>query len=382
MKILHLCLSSFFPDGFAYQENILPRINHEDGHEVRILASTETYIDNAHVGYLEPSEYVTEYGVPIKRLPYVKAGPNFVTIKFRKYPHVYEEIAAFAPDVIMSHGLSYWSVLDVIRYKKDHPEVKLYADTHTAAYNSGTNWLSLHVLHRFFYRRLIQKALPYLEKYFYVGEGERQFSIQNYGVPESLMEFYPLGGTLLPEEEYQAVRTRRRAELGLAEDTPLLLHTGKLNALKRTDELLRAFATVPELNARLAVIGSIPEDRKDLLNSLMEADKRVTYLGWRSGEELQEYLCACDLYCQPGSGSATLQNAICRNCPLLLYPHGSYLKDYNWGNVFWVKTEADMAEAFRRLAEDLTVLTPMEECSCRCAQEMLDYRKLAARLYQ
>lgn len=382
MKILHLCLACFYIDNYTYQENILPRINKEDGHEVRIIASTETYIDNIHYGYVNPSEYVTEYGVPIKRLPYKKVLTDFITHKFRAYPHLYEEISSFAPDVIMCHDIAFWSVLDVVRYKKAHPTVKLYADTHTAAYNSGTNWLSLHVLHRFFYRRLIQKALPYLEKYFYVGEVERQFSIRNYGVPESLMEFYPLGGTLLPEEEYQAVRTRRRAELGLAEDTPLLLHTGKLDALKRTDELLRAFATVPELNARLAVIGSIPEDRKDLLNSLMEADKRVTYLGWRSGEELQEYLCACDLYCQPGSVSATMQNAICRNCPLLLYPHGSYLKDYNWGNVFWVKTEADMAEAFRRLAEDLTVLTPMEECSCRCAQEMLDYRKLAARLYQ
>ena len=382
MKILHLCLANFYIDAYNYQENILPRINREDGHEVLILASTETFENNLRLGYVEPSAYVTEYGVPIKRLPYVKIGTHFMSIKLRKYPHLYEEISAFAPDVILSHGLSYWSVLDVIHYKKDHPEVKLYADTHTAAYNSGTKWLSLHVLHRGLYRYLTQKALPYLEKYFYIGEGERQFSIQNYGVPESLMEFYPLGGMLLPEEEYQAVCAKRRAELGLAEDELLLIHTGKLAALKRTDELLRAFAAVPELNARLAVIGSIPEERKALLLPLMEADKRVIYLGWKSGEEIQEYLCACDLYCQPGSVSATMQNAICRNCPLLLYPHESYLKDYDWGNIYWVETEADMAEAFRRLAEDPAMLAPMGECSRRCARGMLDYRKLAARLYQ
>ena len=83
MKILHLCLACFYIDNYTYQENILPRINHEDGHDVRILASTETYVDNAHLGYVEPAEYVTEYGVPIKRLPYVKAGNGFVTHKFR-----------------------------------------------------------------------------------------------------------------------------------------------------------------------------------------------------------------------------------------------------------------------------------------------------------
>lgn len=382
MKILHLCLACFYIDGYNYQENILPRINKEDGHEVHILASTETYVDNVRLGYVEPSEYVTEYGVPIKRLPYVKVGTRFSTVKFRKYPHVYEEIAAFAPDVILSHDLTYWSVLDVLRYKKDHPEVEFYADTHTAAYNSGTNWLSLHVLHRVYYRFLTRRILPYLEKYFYIGEGERLFAVQNYGVPESMMEHYPLGGTIIPEAEYQSLRAKRRAELGLAEDELLLVHSGKLDSPKRTDKLLRSFAAVPELKAKLAVIGSIPEDRKALLTSLMEADGRVVYLGWKTGEELEEYLCACDLYCQPGSGSATMQNAVCRNCPQMLYPHASYRKYNDWGNVFWVETEADMAAVFRQLAEDPSVLAPMEEGSRRCARELLDYRKLAARLYR
>lgn len=382
MKILHLCLANFYIDRYNYQENILPRINREDGHEVLILASTETFVDNMRLGYVESSEYATEYGVPIKRLSYAKIGTHFTTIKIRKYPHLYEEIAAFAPDVILSHGLSYWSVLDVIRYKKDHPEVKLYADTHTAAYNSGMNWLSLHVLHRIFYKYLIRKALPYLEKYFYIGEAERLFSLRHYGVPESLMEFYPLGGTLLPEEEYRAVRARRRAELELAENVPLLVHSGKLTASKKTDALLRAFAAVPELNARLAVLGSIPEDRKSLLLSLIEADKRVSYLGWKSGEELQEYLCACDLYCQPGGVSATMQNAVCRSCPILSYPHEVYTKDFDYGNFLWVKTEEDMADAFRLIQREPERLAELEEGSRRCARELLDYRKLAARLYE
>lgn len=382
MKILHICLSNFYIDGYNYQENVLPRINKEDGHEVRIIASTETFLDNTRPGYLEPSEYVTEYGVPIKRLPYVKVGSHFTTVKFRKYPGVYEEIAAFAPDVMMVHELNFWSVLDVIRYKKEHPDVKFYADTHAAAYNSGTNWLSLHVLHRCFYKYLIQKAIPYLDKFFYIGEGERLFALKNYGIPESLMEFYPLGGSIFPPEDYAEKRERRRAELGLAPDELLLVHAGKLDALKRTDELLRAFAAVPELNAKLAVIGSIPEDRKELLMSLIEQDNRVQYLGWKSGAELQEYLCACDLYCQPGSVSATMQNSVCCNCAILSYPHAAYTRNFDYGNILWVRTEGDMVEAFRRLAENASELGTLKENSGRCARELLDYRKLAARLYE
>ena len=382
MKILHLCLSCFYIDNYTYQENILPRINHEDGHDVRILASTETYVDNAHLGYVEPAEYVTEYGVPIKRLPYVKAGNGFVTHKFRAYPHLYEEIAAFAPDVILSHDLSYWSVLDVIRYKKAHPAVKLYADTHTAYNNSGTNWLSLHILHRGLYRYLTKKAFPYLEKYFYISDECREFSHEVYDIPNEKMEFYPLGGTLLSDEEYAAVRAKRRTELGLVENDRLYIQSGKLDALKRSDELFRAFSAVDDPHAVLAVIGSIPEDRNSILLPLMEADKRIRYLGWRTGEELQEYLCAADLYCQPGSQSATMQNAVCRYCPVMLYPHPAHTADYDRGEVIWIKTQADMEMVFRSLAADPAQLKPLRENAEKLARELLDYRRLAARLYQ
>lgn len=382
MKILHLCLSCFYIDGYNYQENVLPRINREDGHDVRILASTETYVDNVHLGYLEPRECVTEYGVPIKRLPYVKVGNAFITHKVRKYPHVYEEIASFGPDVMMIHGLAFWSVLDVIRYKQDHPEVKLYADTHADHYTSGTNWLSLHVLNRIFYRYLVQKALPYLETYLCISDECRRFSIENYGVPESVTEFYPLGGTIPSPEEYEETRKRRRAELGLGPDELLLVHAGKLEPAKKTDVLLRAFAAVPELKAKLAIIGSIPEETRDQLLSQMNADSRVVYLGWKNSDELMEYLCAADLYCQPGKVSAIMQNAVCAGCPILLYPHPGYVKDYDYGNMLWVRNEAEITTALQKIAAGKVDLPVLRHNSQRCARELLDYRALAARLYR
>ena len=46
MKVLHICLSCFYIDGFNYQENMLPRMHAEQGNEVAILASTETFKKN------------------------------------------------------------------------------------------------------------------------------------------------------------------------------------------------------------------------------------------------------------------------------------------------------------------------------------------------
>ena len=382
MRILHLCLSCFYIDGYNYQENVLPRIHKEDGHDVRIIASTETFTDNVSLNYVEPAEYVTEYGVPIKRIPYVKIGPKLATVKIRKYAGLYQEIVAFAPDVIMVHAMSFWSVLDVVRYKKEHPEVKFYADTHTAVYNSGRNWIAKNLLHKGLYRWVIQRALPYVDKYFYVGASEREFSREHYGVPLEMMEYYPLGGNIPEEKVYLQNRKTRRDDLAVADDEYLLLHSGKMDALKKTAELLRAFAAVPELRAKLAIIGSIPEDQKQIILPLIEADPRVTYLGWKQSPELLEYLCACDLYCQPGSVSATMQNSVCCYCPVMAYPHLPYTETLDYGNIIWVETQEDMADAFRNIASGKTDLAQLREGSERCARELLDYRALAARLYR
>ena len=381
MKIAHIGLACFFTEGMTYQDNYLSHYNALDGNEVLYVSNAAKYENGVVVSTGYEDERLPD-GVRLVRLPYVHVLNGFVSDKFRKVKGLYALLEDFAPDVILSHDLSYWSVLDVIRYKKDHPQVKLYADIHTAAYNSGTNWLSLHVLHRIFYRYLVRQTLPYLEKFFYVGIGEKEFAVANYGVPETQMEFYPLGGTLLSDEAYAATRAKRRAELGLEENDRLYVHSGKLDALKRSDELLRAFFAVGDPHAVLAVIGSIPEDRKSVLLPLIEADSRIRYLGWKTGEELQEYLCAADLYCQPGSVSATMQNAICRNTPIMSYPHLAYTAALDYGEFFWVRNQADMEQIFTKIKADPAVLIPRAAAARRCAEELLDYRTLAARLYR
>ncbi len=381
MKIVFLGLASTYTPGLTYQDNYLCTQTLADGHAVTYLSNPEKFV-NGEIVETGAEDTVLPDGLHLIRLPYVKLGLNIVTKKFRAFRGVYDILEREKPDLIFCHNLQYWSVRDVVRYKKDHPAVKFYADTHTDYNNSGTNWLSLHVLHRIFYRHLVRLVPPYLDRYFYVADECRQFSHEVYGIPNEKMEFYPLGGTLLSDGEYAAIRAKRRAELGLGENDRLYIHSGKLDALKRTDELLRAFSAVDDPHAVLAVIGSIPREREAVLLPLIAADKRIRYLGWKSGEELQEYLCAADLYCQPGSQSATMQNALCRYCPVMLYPHPSHTVDYDRGEVLWVKTQADMEAVFRSLAADPAQLAPLRENAERLARELLDYRKLAARLYQ
>ena len=380
MKIVFIGLASTFTENMNYQDNALCSVTVADGHQVTYISNAEKFVN----GKIVPTDYedkVLPNGMRLIRLPYVRLGLDLLTKKMRVFRGVYQILEEIRPDVIFCHNTQYYPILDVVRYKKEHPNAKFYADTHTAAYNSGTNWLSLYVLHRVYYRYLTRRTIPYLEKYFYVGQSERQFAVEQYGMPQEMMEFYPLGGFVPSDEAYDSARRRRRAELGIFDGEYLIVHSGKMDALKRTDELLLAFSAVSELKARMVVIGSIPDDRREILEPLMRADPRVIYLGWKSASELQEYLCACDLYCQPGSVSATLQNAVCCGCPVMTYPHEAYVADLDYGNLLWVKTQADMEEVFRQLCLGRIDLAALKRGSKKCARELLDYQSLAARLY-
>lgn len=383
MRILHLCLGCFYIDDYNYQENVLPIINKLDGHQVQIIASTETYIDNQCLGYIEPSEYLTKEGIPIIRLPYSKWLPHKAMRKIRKYPGLYEKIENFRPDVIMGHNLDAGLFcLDVIRYKKKHPEVILYSDTHTAEGNSGRNWMSLHILHRVFYRSMAQIALPYVKRFFYIGEEEKDFAIKNYGIPEDQMEFYPLGGLIYTQRERNEKRERKRKELGIKEDDILLLHAGKLEPNKKTEMLLCAMRNIVDTRLKLVIIGSIDNDYKNIIDPLMENTESVIYLGWKSSSELQEYLCACDVYVQPGKHSAIMQNALCCGAPLILYPYKSHVVHYIKNNGYLVETQDELECALNSIMQDPTQLQQMHEKSIELASNLLSYKRLAARLYE
>jgi len=381
MKIVHCCLSCFYIDNYNYQENALPRQNKLDGHDVSIIASTETFINNTNLGYVQPSQYVNEDGIPVRRIPYRKIPMYFIRRKVRSYKGVYQILERENPDVILFHGVPAWELRNIVKYKVAHPGTKLYVDSHEDLNNSARDFLSRNILHKVFYRYIIRSVYSYIDKIFYLSYETKDFLTTIYGIPEKKLEFYPLGGTILEDQEYLAKRDRIRRELDLSNEDILLVHSGKLDNLKKTEDILRALIQVPSQRLQLVIVGSIPEDMKPVLQPLIEVDKRVNYVGWKTADELMEYLCAADVYVQPGSQSATMQNAICCGCAMILYPHKSH-EPYLQGNGYYVKSIEDMRQVFQEIDDDPSVLKNMSDNSMKIAKELLDYKKLAARLYE
>ena len=119
----------------------------------------------------------------------------------------------------------------------------------------------------------------------------------------------------------------------------------------------------------------------DIKASYSEADKRVSFLGWKTAPELLEYLCAADLYLQPGSQSVTMQNALCCGLPVLIdrvKSHEPFMRDSGW----YGKSTKDIVQIFNEILVDPGILKGKSRNAAKLAGELLDYRKLAARLYR
>lgn len=110
---------------------------------------------------------------------------------------------------------------------------------------------------------------------------------------------------------------------------------------------------------------------------LDEWEKRITYLGWKSPEELDNLLCAADIYFQPGTQSATMQASLGARCAVVLDDVVSH-KPFVLGNGWLLnknKNCFDVMEEIEKISR--TELDAMQLKSFKIAQELLDYKKLA-----
>ena len=380
MKIIHCCLSCFYIDGYSYQENELVRQNILDGHDVLVVASTESYGADRNLTYVSPGEYIGEEGARVIRLPYRKVAPRKVMAKLRMHSGLYEILCRENPDVILFHGLCGWELLTLKRYKSFKPNVRIYADSHEDFYNSGRGFLSKYLLHRIYYKSILKRSASIFEKVLCLSVECMKFVQEMYGLPKKDLEFYPLGGFVYDDDEYDDIRQSTRALLGVDNDKVIFVQSGKLDKSKKLIESLEAFGKANDPKALFFIAGHFHEDIREEALRYVERDSRIVFLGWKTADELKALLCAADVYVQPGTQSATMQMSLCCRCAVILDDVPSHVP-YIDGNGWVIGSGVSLEDTFRECSEDTISLMKMSLNSTRLASRMLDYRKLAARIY-
>lgn len=376
MNIVHIMLAGPYTEGMAYQDNILPACQKKLGNKVTFIASCYKFENGKEIKTL-PCNYEMEDGVRLIRIPFKKKfGGELIEKKIRSAEGLEELLKKIRPDGIMLHDPQTQSVNAICKYIKMNPNVKFVIDSHADQHNSGKNVLSKYLLHRGYYKHYVKRASKLASHIYGVSYECMQFYVDNYGVKMERMEYLPLGGVIMNDDQYFLERKKVRSEYGIEENDILIVHSGKMTREKRTTELLDAFAKIKGNKVHLVIIGVGDEFVESKIKDTVKSDLRVKYLGWKSGYDLNRYLCGADIYVQPGTQSSTMQSAACARCALILYPYASH--KYLMGDA---ALYAEDTETIRTCIEQLTTnpdfLNKKKEAVYKIASERLNYMKQA-----
>lgn len=385
MKIVHVSLCSYpYISSWGYQENHLIEAHHRAGHEVTEI--TTAYIPPNYKEHvlleesLQKGECVDEYGTKIIRLSYKYKWPLFLQYRIRVFEDFYQTLENENPDVLFVHDLQFMDLFAVKKYARTHPKCLIKCDIHVSEVNSANNLLSKVILHKFFYRWIIRSNYAIFHTIYYIADGCKEFFQKYYGISDKdvHMEELLLGGEVFGTRERAKRREIVRKSLGLSDNEVMLLHTGKLEKGKRTHDLLEAFFKTDNRNWKLYIIGSIPESQREQIERDLARDTRVRFLGWKSADEIRSYLCAADLYLQPGTQSSTLQTAVCCGCPCILNfdrhtQGGGYCNILNEDQAYPVETTEDIRRAIELLANNRELRHEYAKNAMQVAIKKFDY---------
>lgn len=372
MKFLFIGLSSYYTEGMNYQDNAFCDILLDAGHDVTFISNPEAYVNGVKT-YVGSCDKILSNRLRLIRVKY--KFPTLLSKKLKIFDSIYDYINNINPDIIYCHGTQYYNIHDVIKYKKSNYKVKVYADTHTGYYNASIDKWYFPILYKIYYRNLYKSIEPYLEKYFYIGSSDKEFSIKEYNADESKMYFLPLGGNAIDDKSYNNNRDRRRRELNIKDNDIMILHSGKLDEKKNTDWLIETLNRINDERLKLVIIGNIPAENKKLFELINNNNnqKNIIYLGWRDSNDLLECICASDIYAQPGSPSVTLNNAICYETPVIAYKHKLYSEFFGINSIYWIKDKNELESILNSFLTNISNLNNLKK-NARNNKYILDYK--------
>lgn len=373
MKILHIGLADHFTDNMLYQDNILTDLNAKAGHDVVIISDCFMFKDGELVK-TEECDTLLDNGVRLIRLSYDRIINDFVSEKIQKAHRTRKLLREIKPDAILYHGVCGYELMDTAKYAKKKG-IPFYIDSHENFKNTAMTPVSKFA-YKYIHGIFVKKALPVAWKILYVGTPEKEYLMKMYKIPKSRLEFFPLGGILLSEEEQIEYRKKMIKERDFPEDAIICAHSGKMDKGKKTEDVIKAFSGNSDPRLRLLIFGQIPDIIKPVLEPLIAADDRISFLGWKTADEQKEILGATDLYMQPGTYSATAQNALCHGCAVIL--NRDYEEIMN-DAPYYEETEDGIARVLKEITADRSVLENRKNRCFKLAADVFDYEKMAER---
>lgn len=379
MRVLHICICGPFTDNLSYQENELIAQHVIAGHEVIVIAGTDTYGANKEIEATRPGEYKLESGAILIRLSYVLGMRGWFVSKMRAHRGLTAILEQLNPEIIIFHGLTAWDLLTVVKFVKKNPQVKLYADCHEDFNNSARTWASRELLHKLFYKKIFRKCVDQIYVVLCVTVESLNFAIDFYGSPRHKTTLFPLGCTLEAKETIERRRAKFRTKHGFKDKDIVITQTGKIDHTKQLEATLQAFCANPSPNLKLVIAGRMTDDVSAVCLPLIKSDLRILDLGWQTPDELRTVLAGADCFLQPFGQTVTTQMAMGYGCVILAQD----VPSHRWlvgDNDFLFKDASEIPLVLKKVVENQAGLDQLKRANSEFAATYLDYKQLALQI--
>ena len=377
MRIIHIAPNSPYNDYWGYQENLLPKYQRKLGHDVTVI-TTNTMHENGKIVKTECFDYILNDGVRIIRRNYKEYALRVVTGTFANLDvlPILEEIE---PDFIFYHGLVSYTIKDVVKYVKKHPQCKVVEDNHMD-YNIGnqSNTLKEKII-RAWLRWLNKTSIPYVEKVYGVTPWRKTYAEDYFGIPANKTDVLIMGAdedkvNLTHKDE---IRKQIREKYHVSDKDFLIVTGGKIDKRKRIDVLAEACAGL-DSNVKLLVFGRISDDVREKMETLISRYNSIIYVGWIDADCVYDYFFAADLVFFPGQHSVLWEQACASKVPCVFERWEGMNHVDNGGNSDFITSVTE--SAIRKKIQELLYTDKyyqMKETAESEATDIYMYSKIA-----
>ena len=332
MKIVHVCISAPYIDGWGYQENLLPQYLQKNGVQNYIIASA-----NDFPSYLSPQEITN---IKSKGNNYCLGEIHITRIRTRHLSTsflipfgLHEALNEIKPDVIFHHNFNCTS-LPIAACHARKRGIPLFVDNHADVLNMSHNKIWAFVYYKLLIRLSCKIHQKEIVKTYGVTHARCDFIKDYYGIPSEKIGFMPIGADVdladtIPSKE------SLRLKYGFKNEDFIMVSGGKMGTDKGTDSLI---ATVEKLNKtypnlKLVLFGAFTDS---CVETQANNSPVCQTIGWCDRIKTLELLKMADMACWPLHHTTLIEDAISVCTPLMIKKTDT-TKHLIDGNGVWIE---------------------------------------------
>lgn len=316
MKIVHI-QDIFHPEA-GYQENVLSKYQSMQGHNVTVIATEIEKIPDSIIGFFgkenikkKDARFIEETGVNLVRVPayaYISGRAIYCGTIFRL-------VNELAPDILFIHGNdTYVGMRYILKLGKlNYPVI---FDNHMVDVASHNKFKQIYYL---FYKIILAKILIKNDVTVIRTEND-DFVQKRLGIPEYLSPIIQFGSDLLLFKKDWNSRHEMRAQLGISEDTFVVIYAGKLDEYKGGIFLANSISRRLECskNLEFVIVGSFIGEYGNKVREIMEqSENKIHFFPTQKYIELPRFWQLADCAVFPKECSTTFFDAQACGLPVI-----------------------------------------------------------------